>query len=183
MVQIIHSLPSTGFYPPTADEAGRLLRIVAAAHPWLRLVESVELREFRLAMRASGLMYRVAEPVSKYPFSHYVDSANDMLQSRWGAPSISGNAMMGAILAHNDIPWRRHNPSVGQLLEVGLDVHSGRQCENRWRDLLTGERTLLEPVPARRDFVERATAGRSVSYRVRTVSGERPLADTEPLWN
>jgi hypothetical protein len=102
------------------------MRIVDAACPWLTLVSSVDLSEFRYALSAPGLMYRRSEPDSSRAFHYFLDGANEMLSTRWGASSVSGCALLGAILAHADIPWPRANAAVGQMLEVGLDLYNGR---------------------------------------------------------
>lgn len=123
MTTVTYSLPHTGYFPPTAEEAAKLARIVDAAHPGLALIASTELPEFRRALSAVGFMFRTAEPVSKYSFIHFVDEANVMLVERLNASSVSGTAIFGAILAHGDICWRKADASLGPLLEVGLDLY------------------------------------------------------------
>jgi hypothetical protein len=63
MVTITYSVPNTGFCPPSKDEAAKLMRVVDAARPELALKASVDDAEFRLALRATGLMFRTVEPV------------------------------------------------------------------------------------------------------------------------
>lgn len=94
---------------------------------------------------------------------------------------MSGPALLAAIIAHNDIPYRLANLAVGQLLEVGLDRYSGSQCMNAWRDVLAG-RPLIAPLPP--------TTVRQHVYPVATPriyrqepSGEmRELRADERLW-
>jgi hypothetical protein len=74
MVTVTYSLPHTGFCPPSKDEAGKLMRIVDAAAPWLALVSSVDLSEFLYALRAVGFMFRTPAPVSKYAVTHFLDA-------------------------------------------------------------------------------------------------------------
>jgi hypothetical protein len=180
---IQYLLPATGFSPPSGDEAAKLMRIVDAARPELTLLKSVELSEFRYAMRASGLMFRRETPDTSHAFSFFIDSANAMLTERWGAPGVSGTALLGAIWAHADVVWRRADRSIGQLLEVGLDLHVGRQCENRWRDLIEGKANLLAPVAARSEFMHRAGKEHPrATFWTHGESGLRQLQSNEPLW-
>jgi hypothetical protein len=184
MVTVTYSLPATGYQPPTAEEAAKLMRIVDAGAPWLALAATTNLAEFRRAFTAIGLMFRKSEPDTTHAFSHFIDAANDMLSQRWSAESVSATAVLGAILASGDICWRRADRGCGQLLEVGLDVHHGRQALPNWRGLLTGERNLLASLPPRGDRAQRAEAQRQVSFYQKTPSGEmRALRPDEPLWS
>jgi hypothetical protein len=76
-----------------------------------------------------------------------VSQAHDVLQ-RLGLCAVEGPAVLAAILAHGDIPWRAHNQRAGQPLEVGIDPYSGTRCSNRWRAVLAGE-PLLPALPSR----------------------------------
>ena len=40
-------------------------------------------------------------------------------------------------LALGDIPWRKTDPLVGAVLEIGLDPCRGKPCSNAQRDLLS----------------------------------------------
>jgi hypothetical protein len=184
MVTVSYSLPHTGFCPPSKDEAGKLMRIVDGGRPELGLVASVDLSEFRYALRASGFMFRTVEPVSKYAFAHFLDAGNALLSERWGAPGVSGVAFLGAIHAHADISWRRADASLGLLLEIGLNEFQGRQCENAWRGLLTGERNLMAPRPPPASLVREKEARNSVSFYRQAADGSmRPVGSNESLWD
>jgi hypothetical protein len=182
-VSITYHLPNTGFCNCTEDEAAKLLRIVDAGAPWLALKATTGLSEFRRAFTAVGLMFRTAEPVSKYAAGHFLDAANAMLLERLGSCSVDGVAFLGAIFAHGDICYRLANPKLGQLLELGLHQYHGRQCENSWRGLLTGARNLLPPTAPRSDRAH--LAGRSsVSFYKQGADGAmRALRPEESLWS
>jgi hypothetical protein len=182
-VRVTYSLPATGFECPSEVEMGRLMRVVDAGAPWLGLA-AVGLDEFGRAFRAVGYMYRRAEPDTSHAFSYFIDAANDTLQQRQGGADVSAIALLAAIVAHADVPWRRADRGCGQLLEVALDVHHGLPCVNNWRGLLTGERNLLPGLPPRGDRAAIAAAQRQVSFFKQTPDGEfRPVGASESLWS
>jgi hypothetical protein len=183
-VSVTYALPSTGFQRPSEDEMGRLMRLVDAGAPWLGLAASTGLDEFGRAFRAVGYMYRRAEPDTKHSFSHFLDSANDMLQQRKGGADVSATALLGAIIGHADIPYRRADRGCGQLLEIGLDRYHGLPCQNHWRGLLAGERNLLPSLPPRGGRAAIAAAQRQVTFFKQSPSGEyRPVGANESLWS
>jgi hypothetical protein len=184
MVTITYSSPNTGYSAPDTQEAGRLLKIVDAACPWINLRENVEIDEFRRALASVGLMFRTAEPVSKFAFGHFVDAANELVATHGRGGEVGGVALMGAVLGHGDVCWRQADASLGQLLELGLDRHSGRQCSNAWRGLLTGERNIMPPTPPRGELVDRAAKGQpAATFWKRDDGGAlRSVAPDERLW-
>jgi hypothetical protein len=182
-VSVTYHLPNTGFCNCTEDDARKLMRIVDAGCPWLALNATTGLSEFGRAFTAVGLMFRTAEPVSKYAAGHFLDAANAMLLERLGSCSVGGVAFVGAVFAHGDIRYRLANPKLGQMLEIGLDQYHGRQCENSWRGLLTGERNLLPPTAPRADRAQLAEKS-TVSFHKQQPDGSyRRIADNEPLWS
>jgi hypothetical protein len=182
-VRVTYHLPNTGFCNCTEDEAGKLLRIVDAGAPWLDLKAATGLPEFRRALLAVGLMFRTAEPVSKYAAGHFLEAANAMLLERLGSCSVGGVAFLGAIFAHGDVCYRLANPKLGQLFEVGLNQYHGHQCENAWRGLLTGARNLLPPTAPRADRARLAEQSSVSFYRQNPDGSHRQLRDNEPLWS
>jgi hypothetical protein len=148
MTTITQHDPRTNFEEPAADAYPKLLAIVEQAEPGLRGLVHVE--EFRRAFRALGFMFRTAQPRSDLYFSSHVEFVNDIL-ARWGVAPVGGNAAFLAMLAHNDIPIRRANRSIGQLLEAGLNPCAGIRCSNGWRGLLAGA-PMLSPVAPDRDI-------------------------------
>jgi hypothetical protein len=60
--------------------------------------------------------------------------------------SVTSSAFLAAALAHGDIPWQSADPTLGALLEIGLDPHTGLKCTNAWRAILAGQ-AFLPPVP------------------------------------
>jgi hypothetical protein len=183
-VSITYSLPHTGFASPSAAEAAKLARIVDAAHPWIGLIENSDPEEFQRAFTAAGFMFRTADPVSKYAFTHFLDEGNVMLRERMCASSVGAPAFLGAVLAHGDVCWRKPDPSLGQLLELGLDIHRGQRCSNAWRGILTGERNLLSPMPARQAFIDRSTRGVPVAtIWSQGQNSMRQIERGDPLWS
>lgn len=144
-MRIVQGLPATGLIMPTDDEATRLMKIVAAAHPSLA---GVDLFEFRRAFWAQGQCFRTPAPVSKRYFHAHVDDACELLE-RHGAKQIGGTAFLAACIGAGDVPWQAADPSVGALLELGLNPHNGRPCSNVWLQILTGEASLLKPTTPR----------------------------------
>jgi hypothetical protein len=133
----------TGFELPQPDELVRLREIVQSAHPALA---GVPQGEFDRAFWVAGSFYRRPKPDSRHYFSFWTDVANERLRQRDGR-SISGDALLAAIIGHNDVPWHRQDPDIGQVLEVGIDPYSGSPCTNAWRGLLRGE-PLRPPLPS-----------------------------------
>jgi hypothetical protein len=183
MTTITYSLPNTGYAPPSKDEARRLWHIVDAAYPDLGLIASVDEQEFRRAFSAVGLMYRRDTPDERHALTYFLDSANELISQHLKGSSVSGCALLGAVHAHCDIPWRKPDRSLGQLLEIGLDPYVGRRSENHWRGLLDGTRNLMQPTPPRSEFVQRAGQGQQkATFWRRGESGEaRAIRPDEPL--
>lgn len=143
MVSVTELTPTTGFIePPTPDLFVKLQAIVENAEPSLRGL--VRPDEFRRAFIALGYMYRTPAPRSDVYFVSHVERVNAILD-RWSAAAVDSNAVLMGLIAHNDVPWRRRDPTRGQMLEAGLDAHSGRRCSNLWQGVLRGE-PLLKPV-------------------------------------
>jgi hypothetical protein len=143
-VTVTVSVAQTGFQRPTAEQLLALSEIVWREHAWL---DQCSEAAFERAFLGVGYMYRLDEPSRKLAFYSHVDNCNDVLQ-RLGLRAVEGAAVLAAILAHGDIPWRAHNPRRGQMLEVALAPFTGRKCNNRWRAVLTGE-PLLPSLPSR----------------------------------
>ena len=93
-------------------------------------------------------MFRLPDTDRRTMFYSHVDRVNDFL-SALGLREVSGPSVLAAVVCHNDIFYRRHNGSAGQLLEIGLSRFGpGRQCGNAWRGLLRGD-ALKPPLPPR----------------------------------
>jgi hypothetical protein len=182
MTTITTMSPRTGFVAPSEEQAAALARVVDSAHPWLGLISTTDLQEFRRALVVVGRMWRLETPSKKHPFSHFLDAGNEMLRE-WGSESVSGNALMGGIIGHSDVAWIRPEPKAGVVLAVALDEFAGKPCSNRWRDVVEGRANLLPPtLPlfAR----EVAAAQRSVTYRKQNADGSlRDLERGELLWS
>ena len=138
----VTELPSSYFVMPSDDEVQRLRSYVVAEHPWLR---SAPADEAVRAFWACGTFKRVPAPNSKYYYAHFVELANLRLANAGFAP-IGGQAFLVACLSHGDVAWQKPDPGVGALPELGLDEWSGRRSSDVWKDILTGERSLLPPV-------------------------------------
>ena len=134
-------LPSTGFERPSADQLRELLKRVRAEHELPPISESA----FGRAMWATGFQFRLAEPDTSIHFYAHVDHCNNFLL-QYNHGEVDGGAVLAAIVAHSDIPYRLADRGKGQLLEVGLNPYSGIRCTNRWRDVLAGQ-PLMTPLP------------------------------------
>jgi hypothetical protein len=174
--------PATHRRAPT--KPAKLARIVDAAHPWIGLIENSDPEEFQRAFAAAGYMFRTAEPVSKYAFTHFLDEGNVLLRERMGASSVGAPAFLGAVLAHGDVCWRKADPGLGQLLELGLDIHQGQRCSHAWRGILTGERNLLPPTSPRQAFVDRSVRGvPQATFWTQGQNSMRQIERGDPLWS
>jgi hypothetical protein len=147
MTQIRECLPDTGLQMPVAEEALQLYRIVRAACPWIN--DHTE-QDFAHGVLAVGLMFTRAQPRSDVAFSWHLQNANDLLRKHFDVLPITGPALLAAVLAHR-VPWRRYDPSIGELTELALDPYFGLRCKNEWRSLLAGA-NLLPPAPPRERF-------------------------------
>jgi hypothetical protein len=142
-----------GFEAPTEREFKALMRIVQAAHAATRkFVEETDEaeRQLWLAFAAVGHLWRRREPDTTRYFGSHVDDVNAVLRRRWGiTTSVDARAVLAAIIAHNDVPYRLGDNKVGQPLEAGLNAFCGdARCSNAWRDVLAG-RPLKAPLPPR----------------------------------
>jgi len=141
---------------PTDGELARLMAIVAEAHPWLSFpptndnsyISRHHKAEFKCAFYGVGRMLRLSEPTQKIEFHTHVDRINNLLRGH-GHSEVEGDAVMAAIIAWNDVFWRKADRNLGQLLEVALDRYSGLPCSSEgWRGLLKGE-PVRPPLPPR----------------------------------
>jgi hypothetical protein len=148
----------SGVTMPSDAELDRLLAIVTAAYPELKLAREQgrfdissrdHRREFKRAFFAIGRMGRLAEPSSDRYFHAIVDDVNRLLSGRRHA-EVEGDAIMCAILAWADVQHRPADASFGQLTEVALArIGQGTPARPVWRALLAGKANLLAPLPPR----------------------------------
>jgi hypothetical protein len=138
------SAPSTGFVRPTAEELRTLGDRVYAAFDFLAPCSETALER---AFIAIGHMFRLPEP-SKLAFHSHVERVNDVARLLGFRGETPGNAVLTALICHNDVPWRAHAPNTGQMLECALDPYSGRPCSNAWKKVLAGA-PLTPPLPPR----------------------------------
>ncbi len=143
---------------PSADELDRLLAIVTAAYPDLKLAREqgrfeISLRdhrdEFRRAFFAVGRMGRIAEPDAGRYFSSVLDDANSILRAH-RIKEVEGDALHAAALAWGDVMWRATDRAMGQSFEIGIArLNQGTPARPVWRDLLSGKANLVAPLPPR----------------------------------
>ena len=133
-----------GFVMPDAAQLARLFEIVTAEHRQLR-DGIADVDEFKRAFWVAGTFYRRPQPDSSHYYSFWLEAAARRLEDAGSRP-VSGPAFLAGCLAWGDIPWQKPDPGVGDLLELGLNEHSGRRANDTWLDLLAGERPLLKPV-------------------------------------
>ncbi len=182
-MRIVVGLPQTGFQRPADKELLALLKIVSAAHP--REARETAAPEFARAFHAVGFFFRTAAPRRDRHFVHFVDRASELLRDRWDCAGVTAPALLLAVRAHNDIPWRPQDLQHGQLAEIGLDEFHGLplRSPNAWVGLLKGG-NLREPTPPdpRR---AREPERMPVKYYRLNPGGqlyEHAAADDEPLW-
>jgi hypothetical protein len=170
------NVASTGFVMPVRDDLARLIDIVRKAEPELRFNDD----EFARAFWAVGQMWRSdALDTSRY-FTSYVDDAADFLRMRRQS-DVGGGAFLAAIISHGDVAWQRGDQALGVVMAVALDKNHGRPCSNRWRDLLAGRASLLEPLQPRN-----AHASSTYPHRGVTVYREGPdgaMCEVDPNTN
>lgn len=147
-MRITTLLPSTGFERPTGAELRALLKIVRTEHELPPIGEG----EFARAFWAVGFQFRLAEPDTSLHFQSHVDHCNNLL-SRYNHGETDGAAVLAAIVAHSDIPYRLADRAKGQLLEIGMNPFSGIGCANTWRAVLAGQPPMTplppKPIPLR----------------------------------
>jgi hypothetical protein len=146
MLTITESVPDTGYLGPSDDEMFKLAAIVRREAPW---IDPFTDAGFARAHLATGLMFRLPDTDRRYAWHSQVGFINEVL-AELCLPGVSGPAALAGIVGHGgEIPLRRYDSSMGQLLEVGLArFRPGSGCGNLWKTVLaTGE--LAEPLPAR----------------------------------
>ena len=154
-----------GVNMPTDLELDRLLAIVAAARPDLKLAREqgrfdISVRnhrdEFKRAFYAVGHMGRLGEPDEGRYFSSIFDDANSILRTR-RLEEIEGDAFQAAALAWGDIVWLSADQSMGQIFELGLaPLNQGTPAVPRWREILDGA-PLRPALPPRRRTASSST--------------------------
>jgi hypothetical protein len=132
----------TGFEQPSPAELKRIAEIVFKEHPALKAPDA----EFARAFRVVGGYYRRPKPDSGRWFSFWIDMSNERLRQQ-GEASVSGSALLAAIIGMNDIVWHAMDREIGQSLEVGINPYGGLPCTNAWRLLLQGQ-PLRPPLPS-----------------------------------
>jgi hypothetical protein len=151
---------------PNDAELERLYEIVVKNHPWLNLERPATRRsdigdrpfmaEFRNALFVAALRGRLAEPSDDRYWASMVDDANATLRAH-RLSGVEGDALLAACLAIGDVHWRRADPALGQLLEVGLArPNQGTPARPRWREILSGA-ALLPPLSPRRQHSSSST--------------------------
>jgi hypothetical protein len=136
----IYTTPqSTGAIQPTESEAERLLEIITRRFPWVD-EHPFDVATFRLAFLAQSRFYRApATDRSRY-FHAWVERASDLLDR-----PVYGPAFLAAVIASGEVIYQLKD-NAGHLIELGLNEFKGRSCSNRWKLILAGQASLLEPV-------------------------------------
>jgi hypothetical protein len=148
----------SGVDMPSDDELDKLLSIVTAAYPDLKLAREqgrfdIAMRdhrdEFRRAFFAVGRLGRLSEPDAGRYFSSVVDDANSVLRAH-RLQEIEGDALHAAALAWGDVVWRAADRAMGQSVEIGISrLNQGSPARPVWRDILAGKANLVAPLPPR----------------------------------
>ena len=113
-------------------------------------------------------MYRRAAPRSDHYFDWHVANANELLRERFDLRAVSDFAFLAACIGHSDIPIRLANPSIGRLLEVGLDPYHGLKCASAYKAVLQVA-PLKPPLP-------------SSAERLRQVEPSRVRITQQAFW-
>jgi hypothetical protein len=171
--------PNTGYQAPTREQLSALRGKVLANHNELGPIDEIE---FLRAFWAQGQFFRVPLAGQKKSFSAIFDDANLKLS---GFGEVGSQTFLAACIAACDCEVRLPDRGVGQLLEVGLNGFSGRQCDNRmWQAVASGTANLPSPMPPRAEFVQRAARGVPVAtVWAQGNNGMRQIERGEPLWN
>jgi hypothetical protein len=139
------SVPANGSQRPTDAEMRALANLAYSEYSFL--VPCTD-EAFEIAFIAIGHMNRLPEPNRKLYFYTHTANVNDIARNLGFSRNLLGNAVLNAIICHNDIPWIAY--ASAQPLEVGLadKYRSGRPCSNAWRGLLAGH-PFVPPLPPR----------------------------------
>jgi hypothetical protein len=180
-VRITHSLPATALEMPSPEQLRKLRAIVVAAHPWLADDSPRAEQAFARSFWSAGMMFRTASPCESEYFQTFVYYANELL-AEYNLEAVDGRSFVCAALSHADIPWRKADASIGQLLTVGFNRHSGAKCRNMWKQLLAGKANLLDPTPPPERLARSQLAPRTRFFRRSTDGEMRPVRENESLW-
>jgi hypothetical protein len=169
--------PNTGYVRPTREELSALSRKVLANHPELGPIDELK---FLRAFWVQGSFFRIPLSEQKRSFSAIFDDANLKLS---GFGEVGSKAFLAACLAASDVEVRMADRGIGQLVEVGLSAHAGRQCDNRmWQAVAAGTATLPGPMAPRLERARLRDARQPTSFWTKGPNGMRQLGENEPLW-
>jgi hypothetical protein len=150
-MRIVASLPDTKFQPAGHEQIAALMRIIFGSFPGIETAAAAVpdfRRQFQLAFIAVGFQFRLSTPdAARYIYAH-VSTVNEFAAENYrDQPPVGALAVWVAALADGDIPWRAADPSVGQVLELGINPTTGKACRtpNQWKLLLSGEANLVRP--------------------------------------
>ena len=136
---------------PSESQFKNLVAIVAARYPKFA---GVDLDETRRAFIAVGHLNRM--PAGKLNMQSGVTGWTDIVEDwlrahRLPAGGIGGDAVMVAVLAHNDVEYSSLD-NWPYDVEFGLcrPGGPGRLCSNSWKALLYGTELLRSPTPVQR---------------------------------
>jgi hypothetical protein len=172
--------PDTGYVRPTREQLHELRRKVLANHPELGPIDELE---FLRAFWVQGAFFRIPLSEQKRSFAAIFDDAKLKLS---GFGEVSSQTFLAACIAASDIEVRLPDRGVGQLLEIGLNPFSGRQCDNRmWQAVAAGTANLPSPMPPRAEYVHRAARGQpQATFWKRDEGGAlRSVGPDERLWS
>ena len=139
------TVPSNGFKCPTDGELRALAELAYSEYDFLQQCSD---DAFKRTFIAIGHMRRLDAPTRKIAFCTHVENVGDVAARLGFIGPVPGNAVLNALICHNDVAWIAHASHLGQMLECSLDPWSGRPCSNAYLGLLAGQ-PFVPPLPAR----------------------------------
>jgi hypothetical protein len=164
-----------------SEQLHELRRKALAAHPELSsgapTDEAAAETEFLSAFWVQGAFFRIPLSEQKRSFSAIFDDASIKLS---GFGEVSSQTFLAAALAASDVEIRLPDRGIGQLLEIGLNPFSGRQCDNRmWQAVAAGTATLPGPMAPRLERARLRDEGQKPTF---WRKDGRQIDQNEPLW-
>jgi hypothetical protein len=183
MVTITNVELDCGLRMPSNAEFTKLAKLVLDAHPDLaKAAAGVQnfVEEFRLSFWALNTMWKSEEPAKRY-FADIVADINATLAQR-SRPSVSGVAVLCAVIATGEIKFRLADDSKGQLLEVWVSKYQGASYKNVWRDIVAGRAKLLPPTPVDRERLQQIERSPVRIYKEDARGNMQSLEDGGSFW-
>jgi hypothetical protein len=145
-VKIFETPVNSGLILPDEASLERLLKIIAAAHPWLMTdggEDAFDAADLGLAFKAVGGFFRRPTTDRSRYFHAWVALARELVGER-----LDPRAFLAACILDR-VVWQKHEPSRGAVLELGLDAYRGSISDNYWRQVCFHDAPVPAPVVPR----------------------------------